>query len=71
MGGEVDVPNQRRSLELELANLPVQLAAYEQELADLAPLPEYTGRREYLGWQIRNTRRRIAYVRWRLATLGS
>jgi hypothetical protein len=71
MGGQGTGPNERRSLELELADLPLQLAAYQQELADLAPLPEYTGRRAYLDWRIRHTRRRAAYVRWRLASLES
>ena len=34
-------PNERQSLEQELAELPKQIAAYRQELADTPALPEF------------------------------
>jgi hypothetical protein len=39
-------PNERQSLEQELAELPKQIAAYRQELADTPALPEFKASRE-------------------------
>jgi hypothetical protein len=62
-------PNERQRLELELAELPVQIAAHQQELVDTPTLPEFKARRERLDWQVRNAQRRMVDVRGRLAAL--
>jgi hypothetical protein len=61
--------NERQRLELELAELPVQIATYRQELADTPTLPEYKARRERLDWQARNCQKRLASIRARLAAI--
>jgi chromosome segregation ATPase len=61
--------NERRSLELELAALPKQIATYRQELADTPPLAEFKARRERLDWQIRERQKRLTEIRARLATI--
>jgi hypothetical protein len=61
--------SERQSLEEELAELPVQIAAYRQELADTPTLPEFTARRERLDWQARNCQKRPASIRARLAAI--
>jgi hypothetical protein len=60
-------PNERRSLEAELAEIPGQIAAYRQELADTPTLAEFKARRERLDWQIRERQKRLADVTARLA----
>jgi hypothetical protein len=61
--------NERQSLEQELAELPVQIAVYRQELADTPTLPEFKARRERLDWQARNSQKRLAAIRARLAAI--
>jgi hypothetical protein len=41
-------PNERRSLEQELAELPIQIATYRRELAHTPFTPELKARRERL-----------------------
>jgi hypothetical protein len=62
-------PNERRSLEQELAELPGQIATYRQKLADTPTLPEFKARRERLDWQARNCQKRLASIRARLAAI--
>jgi hypothetical protein len=69
LGGMPTPPNERRSLEQELAELPVQMATYRQELADTPTLPEFKARRERLDWQVRNCQKRLAAIRARLAAI--
>ena len=56
--------NERQSLELKRAELPAQLASYQQELA--AGQADKT-RRECLVWPIRRAEKRMAEVEARLA----
>ncbi len=64
-------PNERESLEQELAELPKQMAAYRQELDNTPALPEFKARRERLDWQARNCQKRLADVRARLRALNA
>lgn len=58
--------NERRQLELELAELPAQIAALRQELENGRP---HRARRERLLWSAENLERRLLALRVRLATL--
>jgi len=65
----VDVPaptNERRQLELELAERPAQIAALRQELENGRPLRARRGR---CWWTAENLERRRLALRARLATL--
>jgi hypothetical protein len=42
---------ERQALEEERAEIPAQIAAYRQELADTPTSPEYKARRERLDWR--------------------
>ena len=64
-------PNERQSLEQELAELPVQIAAYLRELAETPEASVYRVRRQRLAWQIRNLENRLAEVRARLAGINN
>jgi hypothetical protein len=59
-------PNERRALEIELAELPGQIAAYwnEMEHGSLR-----RARREWLEWSIREREKRLAEVKARLAAI--
>lgn len=61
--------NERQSLEKERSELPGQIAAYQQELADTPPMPEFKARRERLAWQVRERQKRLADVTAKLATI--
>ena len=56
--------SERRKLEQELAELPGQIAAYQQELS--GGQADKT-RREWLEWLIRRTQKRMAELERRLA----
>jgi hypothetical protein len=60
--------NERQSLELELVEIAVQIAAHRQELENGHP---YKARRELLDWKIRERERRLAEVKARLAKLAA
>jgi hypothetical protein len=60
-------PNERQSLEAELAELPSQIAVYLRELTETPEGIEHRVRRQRLAWQIMNLENRIAEVRARLA----
>jgi hypothetical protein len=59
-------PNERQSLEAELAELPNQLAAYRQEMenGDVKK-----ARRDRLAWHIQKREKRLAHVRAKLTTI--
>lgn len=59
-------PNERQSLEAELAEILSQIAAYWQELERGSPR---RSRRERLEWQIREREKPRAEVRARLAAI--
>jgi chromosome segregation ATPase len=59
--------NERQAVEEERAELPVQIAAYQRELA--ATTTENKTRREMLDWQIRRAQNRLAEVAARLAAI--
>ncbi len=61
-------PNERRGLELELTELPGQIAGYRRDLGE-TPAQDKT-RREMLEWQIRWDEKRLAEIEARLAMLG-
>jgi hypothetical protein len=58
--------NERQRLELELGELPAQIAALRQELENGRP---HRARRERLLWTTENLERRLLALRVRLATL--
>lgn len=58
--------NERQALEREWSELPVQIAAYQKELA-VTPA-ENKARRERLEWQIRRDQKRLVEIAARLAT---
>ena len=58
--------NERQSLEQELVEIAVQIAAQRQELENDRP---YKARRERLEWQIHEREQRLAEVRARLRGL--
>ena len=60
--------SERQSLELERAELPSQIAAYEAAL-DATP-PGHKARRERLAWQLRRAQKRLAEVEARLVILA-
>jgi hypothetical protein len=64
-------PNERRSLEQELAELPVQIAVYLRELTETPEGVEHRAGREWLAWQVRNLEKRLADVRKRLAAINN
>jgi hypothetical protein len=57
-------PNERRGLELELTELPGQIAGYRRDLGE-TPAQDKT-RREMLEWQIRRDRKLLAEIAARL-----
>ena len=59
--------NERQALEEERAELPVQIGAYERELAAITT--ENTTRREMLDRQIRRAQNRLAEVAAWLAAI--
>ncbi len=59
--------NERQALERERAELPGQIAAYQQDLA-ATPTEDKT-RREMREWQIRRAQKRLAEVGARLAAI--
>jgi hypothetical protein len=61
--------NERQALEKERSELPGQIAAYRQELADTPTIPEFKARRERMEWQIREREKRLVAVTARLAAL--
>ena len=63
-------PNERQSLEQELAELPSQIAAYLRELAETPEASKDRAHREWLAWQVRNLEKRLADVRKRLAAIN-
>ena len=60
-------PNERQSLEQELAELPSQIAVYLRELTEAPEGSAHRVRRQRLAWQIRNLENRLAEVKARLA----
>jgi hypothetical protein len=64
-------PRERLRLELELTELPGQIAGYRRDLTE-TPAQDKT-RREMLDWQIRRDRKRLAETKARLAgeTIGT
>jgi hypothetical protein len=62
-------PNERQSLEQELAELPSQIAVYLRELAETPEASKDRAHREWLAWQVRNLENRLADVRARLAVM--
>jgi hypothetical protein len=60
-------PNERQSLEQELAELPSQIAVYLRELTETPEGIEHRVLRQRLAWQIMNLENRLAEVRARLA----
>jgi hypothetical protein len=58
--------NERQRLELELGELPAQIAALRRELENGRP---HRARRERLLWTAENLERRLLALRVRLATL--
>ena len=60
-------PNERQSLEQELAELPSQIAVHLRELTEIPEASVHRVRRQRLAWQIRNLENRLAEVRARLA----
>ena len=61
-----DPSKERQRLELELGELPAQIAALRQELENGRP---HRARRERLLWTAENLERRLLALRVRLATL--
>jgi len=62
-------PNERESLEQELAELPSQIAVYLLELTETPEGIKHRAGREWLAWQVRNLENRLADVRARLAAM--
>ncbi len=62
-------PNERQSLEQELAELPSQIAVSLRELAETPEASKDRAHREWLAWQVRNLENRLADVRARLAVM--
>ncbi len=60
-------PTERQSLEVELAELTVDLASYQAQLKAL-PL-DAKAQREMRTWQIQRTQRRMAELEARLASI--
>src|SRR5260370_34198557 len=58
--------NERQSLEQELAELPVQIAASLRELVEIPKASKDRAHR-WLAWQVRNLEKRLAEVKARLA----
>jgi hypothetical protein len=63
-------PNERESLEQELAELPSQIAVYLRELTETPEGIEHRAAREWLAWQVRNLENRLAEVKARLAAIN-
>jgi hypothetical protein len=60
-------PNERRSLEQELAEIPGQITARRAEWATTPAVNK--ARRQRLVWQIKEREKRLAYVQARLAAI--
>jgi hypothetical protein len=62
-------PNERQSLEQELAELPSQIAVRLRELTEIPEASKDRAHREWLAWQVRNLEKRLADVRARLGAI--
>ena len=63
-------PNERQSLEQELAELPSQIAVHLRELTEIPEASKDRAHREWLARQVRNLEKRLAEVKARLAMIN-